>query len=103
MRFLVSRIAQVRRIVPEHVYAHTHARRDEVPEIPLAKQNPGAMEIAAVDARAAISSFARHIHALEMSADENRPWSRRRSGQETLGAPEEKVVTDQEAVTALLT
>ena len=74
MRFLVQPVAQIRRVVPQHAAADTHARRDEIPKVPLSQDHARAMEIAAVesprtcDARAAVATY-RHIHSFEVGAD----------------------------------
>ena len=45
MASLISAHAQVRGIVPKDVHTDVHARRDDVPQIPFAEENPVAMEL----------------------------------------------------------
>ena len=45
MRGLVVPVAQVRRIVPQPAQADAHARREKVPEIRFAQENPVAVEL----------------------------------------------------------
>ena len=107
MRRLVPRILQVGCFGPQDVDTHAHARRDEVPQIPLVEPNRGAVKVAAVErcragyARAAITTH-RQVGALKVVAEQDRSSCRRRPGQPALGAPQKQIVTDQEYIGFLL-
>ena len=45
MRCSINRISQVGGIIPQHIDTHVHARRDHVPQIPLAQQNAFTMKL----------------------------------------------------------
>src|SRR5688572_22455843 len=106
MTSLIGTHAQVRRVIPENVDTHTHARPDKVPQIALAEQNPVAVKLGkqpSTRTRYACGTVTahRHIDPLKVGADQDRSRRRRRPGQEPLRTPQKQVVTDQEAVGAL--
>src|SRR5688572_22198972 len=112
MRGLVGPVAQVRRIVPEPARADAHARRQKVPYIHFAQEYPVAMELVqhrtsarshdagASDPGVAVTTHF-HVNPLEVGANQDRSRGVGRACQETLGAPEKKIMTDQPAVTLL--
>lgn len=57
---------QILSIVPQQASADAHARRDEVPEIPLTQYHMVTMELACIDVGRASVTF--HINPLEVCA-----------------------------------
>ena len=51
MARLIARVVQVRRIVPQYAPADAHARRNEIPQIPLPEDNTIAVELRNVTAK----------------------------------------------------
>src|SRR5690606_20665143 len=75
-----------------------------IPEIPLTQDNVVGFEFSPVDLISvgpACNCGAAHIHSLEMCADEDRSRSRCRSGKESLGTPEKKIMANQPAAGSL--
>ena len=76
-------------VVPDEVRAHTHLRRDEVPQIPLPHQHRIAVELTAVRRQTPRAAAATpHIILLEVSAKQYRPNLVGRTRQPTLRAPD---------------
>ena len=88
MRFLVAPVAQVRGVIPQNADSDAHARRDEVPQIPLSQQDADPMKITAIDAGAARPNGTGHIDPLEVRADQNGIGGSCRSRQETFRTPQ---------------
>src|SRR6266540_6860979 len=99
MRRLVATVAQVRRVVPQDTCSHTHARRYEIPKIPLTQQDTVTVELCQVpegaggdiqasgrtrNTRTTITTQ-RHIGALKVGANQDRIRSRGRASKESLG------------------
>src|SRR5688572_20388923 len=114
MRGLVVPVAQIRRIVPEPARADAHARRQKVPYIHFAQEYPVAMELVqhSISARShdagasdpGVTVTAHfHVNPLEVGANQDRSRGVRRPCQESLGTPEKEIMTDQPAITLLLT
>src|SRR5918993_5352220 len=111
---LVIAVAQVRSVIPEPVHADTHAWRHKVPDVGFPQENPVGVELGhlsstagsnnagASDAGVAITTNF-HVNALEVSAQKNRSSGVRRPCEKSLGTPQKQIVTDQPAVTLLLT
>src|SRR6266540_7396979 len=108
MRRLVAPVAQVRRVVPQDTCSHTHARRDEIPKIPLTQQDTVSVELRQVPERAGGNVQAsgrtrntcttittqKHIGALKVGANQDRIRSRGRAGQKSLRTPQEEIVAN---------
>jgi hypothetical protein len=81
-----------------------HARRYEVPYIPLANQDANSMILTVVGRAcpktcgASVDAAQIHIISLEVRPEENRTRRIRRTRQETLWAPDKQIMTDQEHV-----
>ena len=114
MRGLVVPVTQIRRIIPQPAHTDAHARREKIPDVRFAQENPiavklvqhsvtaGSHEASAGNPGVAVTTHF-HVYPLKMAAQKNRSRRIRRTGQETLGAPYEQVGTDQPTVTFLLT
>ena len=93
---------QVRGIIPEDTTADAHARRNEVPQIPLSDYIGTTVELTAVDVRRTSWRSAREVIAFEVGTYQDRTRGISRAGQEALGTPQIQIMTDQEIMRPLL-
>ena len=76
MARLIARVVQVRRVVPQDAPADAHARRNEIPQIPLPEDNAIAVELRKLtrcrtrNPGGAITTYG-HIGALKVRAHQN--------------------------------
>src|SRR5215475_15120929 len=95
---------QVCSIVPQQTPTDAHARREEVPQIPLSEDVGPAVELPAVDRRHITPrNIATGVGALKVCTHQDRTRLIRRSGQPALRTPKKQIVTDQPDSPPLLT